>query len=42
VYKTTDNLVEKLVDIVSKGGNYLLNIGPAPDGTLAPEAYDRL
>jgi len=42
VYKTTNDLVEKLVDIVSKGGNYLLNIGPAPDGTWAPEAYDRL
>jgi alpha-L-fucosidase len=42
VYKTTNDLVEKLVDIVSKGGNYLLNIGPAPDGTLDPAAYDRL
>lgn len=42
VYKPADELIEKLVDIVSKGGNYLLNIGPAPDGTLDPEAYDRL
>lgn len=42
VYKTTDDLIEKLVDVVSKGGNFLLNIGPAPDGTLAPEAYHRL
>lgn len=27
-YKPTDELIEKLVDIVSKGGNFLLNIGP--------------
>lgn len=41
-YKPTDELIEKLVDIVSKGGNFLLNIGPGPDGTLAPDAYDRV
>lgn len=41
-YKPTDELIEKLVDIVSKGGNFLLNIGPGPDGTLAPDAYDRM
>lgn len=42
VYKPTNELVEKLVDIVSKGGNYLLNIGPGPDGELDPTAYQRL
>lgn len=41
-YKTANDLVEKLVDIVSKGGNYLLNIGPGPDGELDPVAYQRL
>jgi len=41
-YKPTDELIEKLVDIVSKGGNFLLNIGPGPDGTLAPDAYNRM
>ena len=41
-YKPTNELIEKLVDIVSKGGNFLLNIGPGPDGTLAPDAYDRM
>lgn len=41
-YKPTDEIIEKLVDIVSKGGNYLLNIGPAPDGAWDPVAYERL
>lgn len=41
-YKPTNELIEKLVDIVSKGGNYLLNIGPGPDGEFDPVAYERL
>jgi alpha-L-fucosidase len=41
-YKPTNDLIEKLVDIVSKGGNYLLNIGPSPEGEFDPVAYDRL
>ncbi len=42
IYKPADELVKKLVDIVSKGGNYLLNIGPGPDGELDSAAYSRL
>ncbi len=42
VYKPTNEIIEKLVDIVSKGGNYLLNIGPAPDGSFDDTAYARL
>ncbi|MGX7667333.1 alpha-L-fucosidase [Flavobacterium pedocola] len=41
-YKSSEELIEKLVDVVSKGGNFLLNIGPTPEGEFAPEAYDRL
>jgi alpha-L-fucosidase len=41
-YKPTRQLIHTLADIVSKGGNLLLNIGPGPDGTWAPEAYQRL
>ncbi|HMD00670.1 MAG TPA: alpha-L-fucosidase, partial [Ferruginibacter sp.] len=41
-YKSTDELIRNLVDVVSKGGNYLLNIGPGPDGEFDPVAYQRL
>ena len=34
-YKTVDSIVDDLVDIVSKNGCLLLNIGPKPDGTIA-------
>lgn len=42
IYKPTNELIEKLVDIVSKGGNYLLNIGPSPEGEFSDSAYARL
>jgi alpha-L-fucosidase len=42
VYKPANELIEKLVDIVSKGGNYLLNIGPSPEGEFDDTAYLRL
>jgi alpha-L-fucosidase len=41
-YKSTRTLIHTLVDIVAKGGNFLLNVGPSPDGTLDEEAYKRL
>lgn len=31
-----------LIEVVSKGGNLLLNIGPRPDGTIQPEFVSRL
>jgi alpha-L-fucosidase len=37
-FRTTDSLVSELVDIVSKNGALLLNIGPRPDGTIPEEA----
>jgi alpha-L-fucosidase len=33
-YKTPDSIVDDLIDIVSKNGCLLLNIGPKPDGTI--------
>ncbi len=41
-WKSPQELVRNLVKVVSGGGNYLLNIGPAPDGTFPPEAVERL
>ena len=41
-YKSTKTLLTMLVQIVSRGGNFLLNVGPGPDGTLEETAYDRL
>lgn len=36
-YKSPDRLVDDLVDIVSKNGCLLLNVGPRPDGTIPEE-----
>ena len=41
-YKDTEFLIHTLIDIVSKGGNYLLNVAPTPEGTFEDEAYERL
>ncbi len=38
----TNYLIGNLVDIVSKGGNLLLNVGPRPDGTLRDEEVKAL
>jgi len=41
-WKSSAFLVQQLCDISSKGGNYLLNIGPKPDGTFPAGALERL
>jgi alpha-L-fucosidase len=41
-WKPTATLVRNLIDIASKGGNYLLNVGPKADGTFPQESIDRL
>jgi len=41
-YKSTRDILINLCTIVSRGGNYLLNIAPSPDGTWDEEAYQRL
>lgn len=38
----TRKVIHMLTDIVAKGGNLLLNIGPGPEGTWYDEAYNRL
>jgi len=41
-WKSSETLLRNLIDIASKGGNYLLNIGPKSDGTIPQESIDRL
>lgn len=37
-WKTVQELVHQLIDVVSRGGNFLLNIGPMPDGSIPEES----
>ncbi|MCK4245029.1 MAG: alpha-L-fucosidase [Candidatus Omnitrophica bacterium] len=41
-WKSSSVLIHKLVDTVSKGGNFLLNVGPKPDGTIPIPSVKRL
>lgn len=41
-FKPVPELIGYLVRAAGNGGNLLLNIGPRPDGTIQPEAIDRL
>jgi alpha-L-fucosidase len=41
-WKSPGDVTFKLVDIVSKGGNYLLNVGPMADGTIPQPSQDTL
>ncbi len=39
-WKTDKQIIRNLIDIASKGGNYLLNIGPKGDGSVPQETLD--
>lgn len=41
-WKSGDELVRTLVEVASRGGNLLLNVGPTPEGTFPPQAVERL
>ncbi|MGH2557798.1 MAG: alpha-L-fucosidase [Thermomicrobiales bacterium] len=41
-WKSAADLIRKLVDIVSKGGNYLLNVGPTAEGMIPEPSVERL
>ena len=41
-WKSTEILIRNLLDIASKGGNYLLNVGPKADGEFPAESIERL
>ncbi|MCC6364545.1 MAG: alpha-L-fucosidase [Bryobacterales bacterium] len=41
-FKTSRDLIRMLIEVVSKGGNLLLNVGPMPDGRIPDEFVTRL
>jgi alpha-L-fucosidase len=41
-WKSTEDLIRKLVDIASKGGNFLLNVGPTAEGLFPQPSVERL
>jgi alpha-L-fucosidase len=41
-YKSAQTLIRNLIDTASKGGNYLLNVGPTAEGTFPIESMHRL
>ena len=41
-WKSTETLIRNLVDIASKGGNYLLNVGPTNEGLIPQPSVERL
>jgi len=41
-WKSSKTLIHNLIDIVSKGGNFLLNVGPMADGSFPQASIDRL
>ncbi|HUD83272.1 MAG TPA: alpha-L-fucosidase [Candidatus Saccharimonadales bacterium] len=41
-WKSTGTLVRNLIDIASKGGNYLLNVGPTGEGLIPDASVERL
>ncbi|WP_139956724.1 alpha-L-fucosidase [Flavicella sediminum] len=41
-WKSTKTLVHNLIDVVAKGGNYLLNVGPNANGEIPKASIERL
>jgi len=41
-WKSSEDLIRKLADIASKGGNFLLNVGPTPEGLIPSASAQRL
>jgi alpha-L-fucosidase len=41
-WKSAQVMIRMLCDIASKGGNFLLNVGPKGDGTIPAESVERL
>lgn len=41
-WKSSERLIQNLIDIASKGGNFLLNVGPTAEGLIPAPSIERL
>lgn len=41
-WKSSESIIRNLIDIASKGGNYLLNVGPTAEGVIPAPSVQRL
>ncbi len=41
-YKTVESVIHEMVGVISRNGNFLINIGPMADGTIPPPQLERL
>lgn len=41
-YKSVKSVIHEMVEVISRNGNFLINIGPKPDGTIAEPQMERL
>lgn len=41
-YKSIEGVIHEMVEVISRNGNFLINIGPKADGTLVTEQVERL
>ena len=41
-YKSIEGVIHEMVEVISRNGNFLINIGPKADGTIVPEQEERL
>jgi alpha-L-fucosidase len=41
-WKSTQTLLRQLIEVASKGGNYLLNVGPTAEGVIPQPSVERL
>jgi alpha-L-fucosidase len=41
-YKSIESVIHEMIEVVSRNGNFLINIGPKPDGTIPAPQVERL
>ncbi|MEN8662720.1 MAG: alpha-L-fucosidase [Lentimonas sp.] len=41
-YKSVKSVLHEMIEVISRNGNFLINIGPKADGSLVPEQVERL